>query len=97
MALNAFPQFAKIVEPQPISEHDVLTMREEEVLSQLAYGLKTDEIARTLNISQATTRNHIQNILSKFGVFPPLAFLNVAILLILTLSLVIIWITKITS
>jgi PAS domain S-box-containing protein len=42
-----------------------LTKRELEVLSLLAMGQTTREIATTLRISQATARNHIQHILHK--------------------------------
>jgi PAS domain S-box-containing protein len=45
-----------------------LTQRELEVLSLLAQGLKTRDIARSLSISPATVRNHIRNILHKFDV-----------------------------
>lgn len=45
-----------------------LTDREREVLSLLAQGLSTRDIAQTLSISTATTRNHIQNILHKLNV-----------------------------
>lgn len=45
-----------------------LTNREREVLSLLAQGLGTREIARSLSISPSTARNHIQNILHKLHV-----------------------------
>jgi PAS domain S-box-containing protein len=45
-----------------------LTDREHEVLSLLAEGLGTRDIARTLVISSSTTRNHIRNILEKLHV-----------------------------
>jgi PAS domain S-box-containing protein len=45
-----------------------LTDREREVLSLLAQGLSTRDIAQTLSISPATARNHIQNILHKLNV-----------------------------
>jgi PAS domain S-box-containing protein len=47
---------------------EVLTEREREVLSLLAQGLSTQDIAQSLSISSATVRNHIQNILSKLQV-----------------------------
>jgi len=47
---------------------DKLTPREQQVLLSLAHGLGTDEIASMLNISLATTRNHIQSILGKLSV-----------------------------
>jgi DNA-binding NarL/FixJ family response regulator len=45
-----------------------LTPREHEVLAELARGLGTEEIAEALSISPSTVRNHIRNILGKFGV-----------------------------
>jgi PAS domain S-box-containing protein len=45
-----------------------LTDREHEVLSLLAEGLGTREIAQTLVISPSTTRNHIRNVLEKLHV-----------------------------
>lgn len=45
-----------------------LTPRQRQVLELLAEGLSTDEIAKRLVISSATTRNHIQNVLNKLGV-----------------------------
>jgi PAS domain S-box-containing protein len=45
-----------------------LTQRELEVLSLLAQGLKTGDMARSLSISPSTVRNHIRNILLKFNV-----------------------------
>jgi two-component system nitrate/nitrite response regulator NarL len=45
-----------------------LTDREREVLSLLAQGHSTREIAQALSISYSTARNHIQNILHKLNV-----------------------------
>ncbi len=45
-----------------------LTRREREVLSLMAEGFGTREIAQTLVISRNTARNHIQNILQKLHV-----------------------------
>ncbi len=50
------------------SHTEVLTDREREVLSLLAQGFGTAEIARSLSISSNTVRNHIQNILHKLQV-----------------------------
>ncbi len=44
-----------------------LTRREQEVLAMLAQGLNTGVIARTLMLSRATVRNHVQNLLRKLG------------------------------
>jgi PAS domain S-box-containing protein len=45
-----------------------LTGREREVLTLLAHGLSTQEIAEALSISRNTSRNHIQRILQKLQV-----------------------------
>jgi DNA-binding NarL/FixJ family response regulator len=44
-----------------------LTRREREVLALLAQGMDTEAIARTLVLSTATVRNHVQNLLRKLG------------------------------
>ncbi len=66
---NEHPSFtslpAKVPSDTALNE---LTPREQEVLRSLAHGLGTDEIAKILSISQATTRNHIQSILGKLSV-----------------------------
>ncbi len=45
-----------------------LTDREQEILRMLSRGLTAKVIAGQITISEATTRNHIQSILSKLGV-----------------------------
>lgn len=45
-----------------------LTPREIEVLGYIAEGEHTRQIARSLGISEATVRTHVQNLLSKLGV-----------------------------
>jgi DNA-binding CsgD family transcriptional regulator len=62
---------SELVEPAPSPKRvreegeDKLTKRERQVLTLLAQGLTAKEIAHHLTISEATARNHIQNILSK--------------------------------
>jgi DNA-binding NarL/FixJ family response regulator len=46
-----------------------LTPRECDVLELLLEGLSSKEIARSLGISRATARCHVQNILTKLGVY----------------------------
>jgi len=46
----------------------VLTSREIQIMTLLAEGISTREIASTLFISASTVRNHIQNVLHKFDV-----------------------------
>lgn len=55
-----------------------LTRREIEVIGLMAEGSGTREIAGQLNISVATARNHIQNILSRLEVHTRLEAVSVA-------------------
>ena len=54
--------------PSTGSLAELLTEREREVLALLAHGLSTRAIARSLSISSATVRNHVQSILNKLQV-----------------------------
>jgi len=66
---NEHPRFSTAPAKLPSDPGlDRLTPRERQVLLLLAQGLSTDEMASMLNISPATTRNHIQSILSKLRV-----------------------------
>lgn len=58
---------------------EVLTPREREVLTVLARGNSTREIAELLTISPNTVRNHIQNILNKLQVHSRLEAVTLAI------------------
>jgi DNA-binding NarL/FixJ family response regulator len=55
-----------------------LTQREKEILSWVAAGLQNKEIADRLDISLATVRNHIHNILEKLEVHSKLEALSLA-------------------
>ena len=46
-----------------------LTERELEVVRALAHGNSNTEIARTLNISEKTVRNHTSNIYKKLHIY----------------------------
>lgn len=46
----------------------ILTKREEEVFSLLVKNMTTKEIAKSLEISEKTVRNHISNAMQKLGV-----------------------------
>ena len=46
----------------------ILTKREDEVFSLLVKNMTTKEIAKELNISEKTVRNHISNAMQKLGV-----------------------------
>jgi len=60
------PQIASVDSDK--SRANGLTTREQQVLTLLAHGLGTDEVAEELVLSPATVRNHVQNILGKLGV-----------------------------
>jgi DNA-binding NarL/FixJ family response regulator len=55
------------LEPENSSANTPLTRRESEVLGLVAAGLTNKEIARTLFISEATAKVHVQHILRKLG------------------------------
>ena len=46
----------------------ILTKREKEVFDLLILNKTTEEIAKSLNISEKTVRNHISNVMQKLGV-----------------------------
>ncbi|MBB6023505.1 DNA-binding NarL/FixJ family response regulator [Paenibacillus sp. JGP012] len=53
---------------QPESLTDAFTGRELEVLQQMAYGLRNEEIARKLYIGESTVKTHVHRILQKLQV-----------------------------
>lgn len=55
-----------------------LTRRELQILRLIAEGLKTEAVAEKLNISEATVRNHVQNILTKLEVHSRLEAVTLA-------------------
>lgn len=46
---------------------ELLTERETEILRLVASGYSNKEIAKALNLSEGTVKNHVSNILSKMG------------------------------
>jgi PAS domain S-box-containing protein len=52
----------------PSQESPVLTARQAEVLSLIANGASTIQIAESLHLSQETVRNHVRNILRRLRV-----------------------------
>lgn len=46
----------------------LLTPREKEIFEMLINNENTNEIAKKLNISEKTVRNHISNVICKLGV-----------------------------
>jgi DNA-binding NarL/FixJ family response regulator len=70
---SASSRFAKVValmEPREnLAARDAgLTPRESQVLAHIAFGLSNDEIARSLEISVETVKEHVQNLLWKLNV-----------------------------
>jgi two-component system nitrate/nitrite response regulator NarL len=57
---------------------DLLTAREKDVLSGLMQGETTKEIAARLNVTSATARTHVQNLLAKLGVHTRLQAVAIA-------------------
>ena len=51
----------------PVGQAGELTRREREVVSLVALGLTSPEIAEKLHISLATTRTHVRNSMAKLG------------------------------
>lgn len=52
----------------PAAGSSVLTARQAEVLSLIAHGASTRQIAESLHLSPETVRNHVRNILRRLGV-----------------------------
>ena len=46
----------------------ILTPREKEIFHLLVQNYSTRDIAKKLNISEKTVRNHISNVMQKLGV-----------------------------
>jgi len=55
-------------EVRPADALAALTVREREVLAQIAEGLTNKEIARLLTVSTATVKAHVERIIAKLGV-----------------------------
>jgi len=65
-----FAKIAASMEPRDTraARDSGLTPRESQVLSHVAFGLSNDEIARSLEISVETVKEHVQNLLRKLAV-----------------------------
>jgi DNA-binding NarL/FixJ family response regulator len=65
-----FAKIAASMEPRDTraARDSGLTPRESQVLSHVAFGLSNDEIARSLEISVETVKEHVQNLLRKLDV-----------------------------
>ena len=60
-------QFGRIPRPEPPSELEELTSREQEILKLIAQGLSNAEIAEALVISETTVKTHVTHILQKLN------------------------------
>ena len=60
------------------SDRISLTFRENEIFGCVAAGLQNKQIARTLDISVATVKNHVHNLLGKIGVHSKLEAVSLA-------------------
>jgi len=65
--LSAAARAPEVSAPSPSAADDELTPREAEVLRLIAVGQSNREIARTLFVSEATVKTHVNNIFSKAG------------------------------
>ena len=72
LATKILHEFARQSDEKKSGKDDAageeLTLRETEVLEQIAEGLSNKEIALTLSISESTVKYHVRNILSKLHV-----------------------------
>ena len=58
----------QLLGPQAIDDDDELTRHEREVVDQVALGATNRQIARSLDISEATVRKHLEAVFRKLGV-----------------------------
>jgi DNA-binding NarL/FixJ family response regulator len=58
----------QLLGPQAIDDDDELTRREREVVDHVALGATNRQIARSLGISEATVRKHLEAVFRKLGV-----------------------------
>jgi DNA-binding CsgD family transcriptional regulator len=61
-----------------VLKHDIITVREKEILRLIIEGKSTDDIAKILFISKATVNNHRQNMLNRVGVKDTTGLISIA-------------------
>ena len=66
--VGVFGQISDVREDEPKSPPPHLTPRQVEVLRLLCRGASTDQIARELQLSRETVRNHVRHLLRALGV-----------------------------
>ena len=66
--VGVFGQLADVEDERPESPPSHLTPRQSEVLRQLQRGASTEQIARDLQLSPETVRNHVRHLLRALGV-----------------------------
>ena len=64
---SAVPARDVAVQASPRQSGAALTERERQVLSLLVLGEHTDNVARTMGVTRATARTHIQSVFKKLG------------------------------
>lgn len=69
MTLRLMKEFSRTKEPEPLGEPALgkLTLREKELLAELAAGKSNQEIAQQLSISENTVKYHVHSILEKLN------------------------------
>ncbi|MFH5184120.1 response regulator [Paenibacillus sp. TAB 01] len=72
LAANALLRMASSGTALPASEKksplpEPLTEREQQILQEMAYGLRNEQIAQKLFITEGTVKSHVHRILQKFG------------------------------
>ena len=57
-----------IDEQAPCLVEDVVSPREREIIRAVVFGMRNDEVARTLAISVNTVKKHMYNVFQKLGI-----------------------------
>jgi DNA-binding NarL/FixJ family response regulator len=69
----------RLLRQRQVPTEESLSVRELEVLTQVARGASNKEIARTLHLSEATVKTHLIHIFGKLGVADRTAAVTVAL------------------